>query len=84
MTIRYINSVPRKSGFTVSHACPHCDQIFSGSNAKGDMYYHIAWAHPAPKTYSASDSIISCEFCGKHVHSDDYTSHILVRHPEEQ
>ena len=74
----------RSSGFSVSYQCPHCEKIFSGSNAKGDMYYHIAWAHPTPKTYSPNDVIVACEFCTSHVHESEYTSHILARHPEEQ
>ena len=74
----------RSSGFQVSYECPTCGETFKGYNAKGDMYYHMAWAHPAEKVYSVDDKIIECEFCGKSVHSDDYVSHILVRHPEEQ
>lgn len=73
-----------KCNFKVSYQCSECGQIFNGYNAKGDLYYHVAWAHPAEKVYSSDDKIIDCEFCGKHVHSDDYVSHILARHPEEQ
>jgi hypothetical protein len=74
----------RSTGFQVSHMCPHCNKVFSGSNARGDMYYHIAWAHPVHKVYLSDDKIIACEFCTAHVHMSDYTGHILARHPEEQ
>ena len=72
----------RSSGFQVSYACPTCGKIFSGRNAKGDMYYHIAWAHRVK--VEDNSPRLSCEFCGKTVTENSYTSHILARHPEEQ
>ena len=74
----------RSSGFQSSYQCPVCGKMFHGSNAKDDVYYHMSWAHQEPKVYSADDKIIGCEFCTSHVHESEYTSHILVRHPEEQ
>jgi hypothetical protein len=72
------------TNFKVSYQCSECGKTFNGSNAKGDLYYHISWAHPTPKVYAPNDFIIDCEFCGTHVHESEYTSHILRRHPEEQ
>ena len=70
----------RSTGFKVSYQCA-CGKEFKHA---GDLAYHISWAYPTPKSYSADDKIIECEFCTAHVHESEYTSHILARHPEEQ
>lgn len=74
--------VYRSSGFSVTCECPECGKVFKGSNATGDMYTHMAWAHVRePEDNSRK---LNCEFCGKVVTENSYTSHILVKHPEEQ